>query len=79
MKDYTTGEVAKLIRVSSRTVCSWFDKGRIKGYSLSGVRGRRIPRENLLKFLKEHGMPQAATIEAEIETENQAKREATGV
>src|SRR6266699_2242900 len=49
MKVFTTGQVAKICKVAPRTVSKWFDSGRLKGY--------RIPREYLIKFLKEHGMP----------------------
>ncbi|MEO2021296.1 MAG: response regulator, partial [Pirellulaceae bacterium] len=31
--------------------------GRLKGYRIPGSQDRRIPREYLIKFLKEHGMP----------------------
>ncbi len=53
----TTGEVAKICNVASRTVSKWFDSGRLKGYRIPGSQDRRIPREYLIKFLKEHGMP----------------------
>ena len=33
------------------------DSGRLKGYRIPGSQDRRIPREYLIKFLKEHGMP----------------------
>ena len=54
---FTTGEVARICRVSSRTVYKWFNEGRIKGYRLPGSNDRRIPLENLIQFLKENGMP----------------------
>jgi len=38
-------------------VAKWFDSGRLKGFLVPGSRFRRIPRENFIKFLKEHGMP----------------------
>ena len=31
----TTGEVAKICNVASRTVSKWFDSGQLKGYRLS--------------------------------------------
>jgi excisionase family DNA binding protein len=57
MKVFTTGQVAKLGKVAPRTVSKWFDAGRLKGYRIPGSQDRRIPREYLIKFLKEHGMP----------------------
>jgi excisionase family DNA binding protein len=56
-KVFTTGQVAKICKVAPRTVSKWFDSGRLKGYRIPGSQDRRIPREQLLRFLKEHGMP----------------------
>lgn len=53
----TTGQVAKVCRVAPRTVSKWFDSGRLKGYRIPGSQDRRIPRENLLRFLRENNMP----------------------
>ena len=68
MKVFTTGQVAKICKVAPRTVSKWFDSGRLKGYRIPGSQDRRIPRENLIKFLKEHGMPLG-----ELEDETLAK------
>lgn len=57
MKVYTTGQVAKICKVAPRTVSKWFDSGHLKGYRIPGSQDRRIPHENLIKFLKENGMP----------------------
>src|SRR3954469_13746128 len=57
MKVFTTGQVAKICKVAPRTVSKWFDSGRLKGYRIPGSQDRRIPREQLIRFLKEHGMP----------------------
>ena len=57
MKVFTTGQVAKICKVAPRTVSKWFDSGRLKGYRIPGSQDRRIPREYLIKFLREHGMP----------------------
>jgi two-component system response regulator RpaA len=56
-KVFTTGQVAKICRVAPRTVSKWFDSGRLRGYRIPGSQDRRIPREQLIKFLTEHGMP----------------------
>jgi excisionase family DNA binding protein len=56
-KVFTTGQVAKICKVAPRTVSKWFDSGRLRGYRIPGSQDRRIPREQLIKFLKEHGMP----------------------
>lgn len=52
---FTAGQVAEVCKVASRTVTKWFDSGRLKGFKLPGG-DRRIPREELISFLKEHGM-----------------------
>jgi excisionase family DNA binding protein len=56
-KVFTTGQVAKICKVAPRTVSKWFDSGRLRGYRIPSSQDRRIPREHLIKFLKEHGMP----------------------
>jgi two-component system, OmpR family, response regulator RpaA len=53
---FSTGEVAKVCRVAPRTVSKWFDAGLLKGYLFPGTRERRIPREQLVRFLQENGM-----------------------
>lgn len=53
----TTGEVAKICNVAPRTVSKWFDTGQLKGYRIPGSKDRRIPVSQLLRFMKEHGIP----------------------
>ena len=53
----TTGEVAKICNVAARTVSKWFDSGQIQGYRIPGSKDRRIPVANLMKFMKDHGIP----------------------
>lgn len=53
----TTGEVAKICNVAPRTVSKWFDSGQLKGYRIPGSKDRRIPLNNLLQFMKVHGIP----------------------
>lgn len=57
MKVYTVGQVSKLCKVGRRTVVRWFDSGYLKGYRIPGSQDRRIPREYLIRFFKEHNMP----------------------
>ena len=56
-KVFTTGQVAKICKVAPRTVSKWFDSGRLKGYRIPGSQDRRIPRDQLIRFLKENNMP----------------------
>ena len=53
----TTGEVAKICNVASRTVSQWFDTGQLKGYRIPGSKDRRIPVKDLIKFMKSYGIP----------------------
>lgn len=53
----TTGEVAKICNVAPRTVSKWFDSGQLKGYRIPGSKDRRIPVNNLMQFMKAHGIP----------------------
>ena len=53
----TTGEVAKICSVAPRTVSKWFDSGALHGYRIPGSKDRRIPVNQLIRFMKQHGMP----------------------
>lgn len=54
---FTTGEVATICKVSQQTVIRCFDSGRLKGFRVPGSRFRRIPRDNLVQFMKNNGIP----------------------
>ncbi len=56
-KVLTTGDVAKICHVAHRTVSKWFDSGLLKGYRLPQSGDRRIQINELISFMKEHGMP----------------------
>lgn len=58
-KVFTTGQIAKICKVAPRTVSKWCDTGRLNHYRIPGSMDRRVPREELLKFLKAHNMPTA--------------------
>ena len=58
MKDlFTTGEAAEICRVSQQTIIRCFDSGRLEGFRVPGSRFRRIPRQSLVKFMKENDIP----------------------
>jgi excisionase family DNA binding protein len=54
---FTTGEAAKVCKVSQQTIIRCFDNGQLKGFRVPGSRFRRIPRESLYKFMKDNGIP----------------------
>jgi excisionase family DNA binding protein len=55
----TTGDVAKICNVAPRTVSKWFDSGQLKGYRIPGSKDRRIPINELVRFMKTHNIPTA--------------------
>lgn len=54
---FTTGEAAKICKVSQQTIIRCFDSGQLKGFRVPGSRFRRIPRDILYKFMKDNGIP----------------------
>ena len=58
MKDlFTTGEAADICRISQQTIIRCFDAGRLEGFRVPGSRFRRIPRQSLVKFMKDNKIP----------------------
>ena len=53
---FTTGEAAELCNVSQQTIIRCFDNGRLNGFRVPGSRFRRIPREDLIVFMRDNGM-----------------------
>lgn len=54
---FTTGEAARICQISQQTIIRCFDKGRVQGFHVPGSRFRRIPREGLIRFMRENGIP----------------------
>jgi len=54
---FTTGEAAEVCNVSQQTIIRCFDAGRLKGFRIPGSKFRRIPRESLVAFMRENGIP----------------------
>lgn len=54
---FTTGEAAEICKVSQQTIIRCFDAGRLKGFRVPGSRFRRIPREELIRFMKQNDIP----------------------
>jgi two-component system response regulator RpaA len=61
---YTTGQIAKFCEVGHHTVNKWFDnpggmldaEHRLNGYRVPGSQDRRVPRDEIIRFLKVHDM-----------------------
>lgn len=54
---FTTGEAAKICKVSQQTIIRCFDSGQLKGFRVPGSRFRRIPRDHLFTFMRDNGIP----------------------
>jgi len=54
---FTTGEAAELCNLSQQTIIRCFDSGRLRGFRIPGSKFRKIPRDSLLKFMKENSIP----------------------
>lgn len=56
-KIFTTGEAADLCKVSQQTIIRCFDSGRLQGFRVPGSKFRRIPRDELIRFMQANGIP----------------------
>lgn len=54
---YTTGEVAQICSLSQTSIIRLFDSGVISGYRVPTSRFRRVPHEELMRFIRDHGLP----------------------
>lgn len=54
---FTLGQAADICGVSHRTCSKWCDSQSLKSYKLPLCNHRRIKREDLVEFLRAHGMP----------------------
>lgn len=64
---FTTSEVAKICRVSTRIVTKWSDTGRLKGYKLPDSKHRRFTFEQIKSFMEECEFPMEWLKEASAE------------
>ena len=54
---YTTGEAAAICKLSQQTIIRCFDSGQLEGFRVPGSRFRRIPRDKLIKFMRDNNIP----------------------
>src|SRR2546426_7876591 len=66
-----TMRIARLCQVTPATVAHWIDQGYLKGHR-TPTGHRRVEVDDLLTFLREHGMP----VPPELETETPEARDA---
>ncbi len=55
-KVFTTGEAAQVCGLSQQTIIRCFDAGRLGGFKVPGSKFRRIPREDLIRFMKANNL-----------------------
>ena len=56
-KVFTTGEAAQVCKVSQQTIIRCFDSGRLNGFRVPGSRFRRMPREEIMRFMRSNDIP----------------------
>lgn len=54
---FTTGEAAVACGLSQQTIIRCFDSGRISGFKVPGSKFRRIPRDELIRFMRANNIP----------------------
>lgn len=54
---FTTGEAAQICKVSQQTIIRCFDRGSLNGFRVPGSKFRRIPRIELLRFMRDNDIP----------------------
>ena len=58
MRDlFTTGQVAQICEISAMTVIRYCDSGKIKAFKSPVTSVRRIPRDELIRFMKSYDIP----------------------
>ncbi len=57
MKSFSSGEVANICDVTSRTVIRWIAAGRLEAFKLPGRGNNRVSEIALIAFLQENQMP----------------------
>jgi excisionase family DNA binding protein len=55
-RPFTTGQAAEYCHVSQATIINWIKDGKLSGYTTPGGH-YRIPRPDLIAFLRDYGMP----------------------
>nr|WP_136251233.1 helix-turn-helix domain-containing protein [Ningiella ruwaisensis] len=69
MRSYSSGEVAKICDVTSRTVIRWIEAGKLQAFKLPGRGNNRVAQDDLLTFLKTNDIP----VPSELTEKNERK------
>lgn len=56
-KVYSTGQVAKVCMLSIQTIIRACDEGLLIHFKVPGSKFRKIPRDCLVRFMKDNGIP----------------------
>lgn len=54
---FSTGQAAKICMLSQQTIIRSFDEGEIEGFRVPGSKFRKIPRANLLAYMRKYHIP----------------------
>jgi excisionase family DNA binding protein len=54
---FTTGQIAHITSVATRTVVKWIESGRLKGYKIPGSNHTRVVLNDLIEFMQANGFP----------------------
>lgn len=73
---FTTGQVARIFSVNINTVIKWFDENKLKGFRLPSSNERRIYRESIVEFMKEHEISTdlLRVFDEEVSSRNRSRR-----
>ena len=55
-REFSIGEIAKIINVARSTVINWVKEERLEAFQLPGG-NNRVTRENLIKFMRSYNIP----------------------
>lgn len=53
---YTTGQVARICKVTPRTIINWTNQGKLEHFKVPNSADRRITRNALMSFLKKYNL-----------------------
>ncbi len=66
---FTTGEAARICKLSQQSIIRCFDNKKLTGFTVPGSNHRRIPRMALARFMKANGIPVDASTSTTFELE----------
>lgn len=59
---FTTHQIATLVGVDPKTVRTWIDAKKLRGFHIPGSKHRRVTRADLVTFIRDHGLPMPSSL-----------------